>query len=428
MVSVRSRAAHTAVSVVACLVLQAAVVPGAIIVGRRRSGWHPNWRRRRTRSIAPVVVLLAIAIGTGSCGGGGSGNDPHAGTAKHTAPPKVATKPVDRFQQHDGRRAVAVLAALPTKGRAPMTGYSRAQFGPAWTDDNNAPLGHNGCDTRNDILRRDLTAGPQARHALRGRCPAPARPLHLSTIHFRRGETTITAVQIDHVVALGDAWQKGAQRWSLEPRPELANDPLELLAVDGPTNESKSDGDAATWLPPNTAYRCSYVARQIAVKARYGLWVTQAEHDAMARTLAKCPGQKVPRSEASHPDRPPSTPRHTKHTKQTKQTKGLYADCDEEEAAEALRRGQHGYGPERDGLGDGVACVSCSIEPPAAAHAYERVTSAGRSLVALAPPWRPSGRWPPSCSPIGSICGHGVRPTRNPIGSSGPREIAGHCA
>ena len=243
MVSVRSRAAHTAVSVVACLVLQVAVVPGAIIVGRRRSGWHPNWRRRRTRSIAPVVVLLAIAIGTGSCGGGGSGNDPHAGTAKHTAPPKVATKPVDRFQQQDGRRAVAVLAALPTKGRAPMTGYSRAQFGPVWTDDNNAPLGHNGCDTRNDILRRDLRAEKLA--PATGGCLVESGllrdPYTSRTIHFRRGETTSRSVQIDHVVALGDAWQKGAQRWSLETRTDLANDPLELLAVDGPTNESKSD-------------------------------------------------------------------------------------------------------------------------------------------------------------------------------------------
>ena len=143
-------------------------------------------------------------------------------------------------------------------------------------------------------------------------------PYTSRTIHFRRGETTSRSVQIDHVVALGDAWQKGAQRWSLETRTDLANDPLELLAVDGPTNESKSDGDAATWLPPNTAYRCSYVARQIAVKARYRLWVTRAEHDAMARTLAKCPGQKVPQEA-----KPATLTRTTEHTTHTKQTKGL---------------------------------------------------------------------------------------------------------
>jgi hypothetical protein len=340
-------------------------------------------RRRRHRRIAvvttPSVVLTALILG--SCGGGGSGNEPNAGTArsthtaggtagpstpapakqdgakpaKHTAPPKVATKPVDRVQQHDGRRAVVVLAALPTNGRAPMTGYSRERFGPAWTDDNNDPLGHNGCDTRNDILRRDLSA--ERLDPATGGCLVESGllrdPYTSRTIHFRRGETTSPAVQIDHVVALDDAWQTGAQRWSLETRTDLANDPLGLLAVDGPTTEAKSEGDAATWLLPNTAYRCSYVARQIAVKARYRLWVTRAEHDAMARTLAKCPGQKVPQEA-----KPATLTRTTEHTRHTKQTKGLYADCDEEEAAEALRRGQHGYGPERDGLGDGVACVS----------------------------------------------------------------------
>ena len=100
-------------------------------------------------------------------------------------------------------------------------------------------------------------------------------------------------MQIDHVVALSDAWQKGAQQWDATKRRAFANDPLELLAVDGPTNARKGDGDAATWLPPRKSFRCAYVARQIAVKARYGLWVTQAEHDAMARVLERCPGQRV---------------------------------------------------------------------------------------------------------------------------------------
>jgi hypothetical protein len=95
-------------------------------------------------------------------------------------------------------------------------------------------------------------------------------------------------VQIDHVVPLADAWQKGAQQWSPAKRIDFANDPLNLLAVDGPTNQAKSDGDAATWLPPNKAYRCAYVTRQVAVKARYGVWVTQAEHDAIARILSRC--------------------------------------------------------------------------------------------------------------------------------------------
>jgi hypothetical protein len=98
-------------------------------------------------------------------------------------------------------------------------------------------------------------------------------------------------VQIDHVVALSDAWQTGAQQLSANQREQLANDPLELLAVDGPANQQKSDGDAATWLPPNKPFRCQYVARQIAVKAKYMLWVTAAEKEAMQRVLASCSGQ-----------------------------------------------------------------------------------------------------------------------------------------
>jgi hypothetical protein len=105
---------------------------------------------------------------------------------------------------------------------------------------------------------------------------------------FMRGATTSAAVQIDHVVALSDAWQKGAQQWSAQRRRDFANDPLELLAVYGPANESKGDGDAATWLPPQKSFRCAYVTRQVEVKARYALWVTAAEQAAMARVLATC--------------------------------------------------------------------------------------------------------------------------------------------
>jgi hypothetical protein len=101
-------------------------------------------------------------------------------------------------------------------------------------------------------------------------------------------------VQIDHVVAVSDAWQKGAQNLDVSKRAEFYNDPLNLLAVDGPTNDKKGDGDAATWLPSNKDYRCRYVARQIAVKAKYTLWVTQAEHDAMKNVLSACPGQALP--------------------------------------------------------------------------------------------------------------------------------------
>ena len=186
---------------------------------------------------------------------------------------------------------MAALATLAVKGRAPRTGYDRGLFGQAWAD-----VDRNGCDTRNDVLRRDLTAD-EIRPGTHG-CVLLSGSLHDpytgTIIAFVRGQATSSKVQIDHVVALSDAWQKGAQQWSTQRRTAFANDWLNLLAVDGLTNQRKSDGDAATWLPPNKAFRCSYAARQVAVKARYALWVTGAERGALSRILATCPSQKIP--------------------------------------------------------------------------------------------------------------------------------------
>jgi hypothetical protein len=186
--------------------------------------------------------------------------------------------------------ALALLAKLPVKGRSAKTGYVRAAFGPAWTDTN-----RNGCDTRNDILRRDLTAltvkpGTNGCKILAGTLAVD--PYTRRAIQFVYGG--VSEIDIDHVVALGDAWQKGASGWDFRKRLALANDPLNLLAVDASANRQKGDGDAATWLPANKSYRCAYVARQVAVKAKYQLWVTAAEQSAIARVLAGCPAQAAP--------------------------------------------------------------------------------------------------------------------------------------
>jgi hypothetical protein len=182
------------------------------------------------------------------------------------------------------------LDKLPVKGRAPKTGYDRDEFGPAWTDNVNVPGGHNGCDTRNDILRRDLVGETFTDGAKR--CIVKAGLLHDKysglDIQFVRGPGTSSKVQGDHIVAESNAWQTGAQLLTKERRTEFANDPLNLQAVDGPLNQQKSDADAATWLPPNKAYRCTYVARQIAVKTKYALWVTPAEKTAMRGVLDAC--------------------------------------------------------------------------------------------------------------------------------------------
>ncbi|MEU7633606.1 HNH endonuclease family protein [Nocardia sp. NPDC049220] len=187
------------------------------------------------------------------------------------------------------RDALALLDTLRVADRAAKTGYSREQFGPAWTDNVAVPGGDNGCDTRNDMLVRDLTDVTFKA----GDCTVSTGTLNdLYTgkvIHFKRGPKSSDDVQIDHIVALSDAWQKGAQQLSPERRRDLANDPLNLQAVDGPTNQSKSDSDAASWLPPSSGYRCAYLTRQIQVKAAYRLWVTPAEKDVMVRELRTCP-------------------------------------------------------------------------------------------------------------------------------------------
>ncbi|MHA4854153.1 HNH endonuclease family protein [Rhodococcus sp. MSC1_016] len=186
--------------------------------------------------------------------------------------------------------AFAQLATLEVKGRAPKTGYDRELFGSSWTDNVSVELGRNGCDTRNDILRRDLvdiTSRDRTRNCVVQ--SGTLRDLYTgSVIAFTRGPKTSDAVQIDHVVALSDAWQKGAQLLDAQTRADLANDPRNLQAVDGPTNQRKSDADASTWLPPLKNYRCTYVARQVEVKAAYRLWVTLAERDAMAGVLTEC--------------------------------------------------------------------------------------------------------------------------------------------
>jgi len=186
--------------------------------------------------------------------------------------------------------ARSALAALPVKGPAPLTGYSRAAFGPAWAD-----VDRSGCDQRNQVLARDMTA-VQLRKG--SRCVvASGRLLDPYTgkqINFVRGQGTSEAVQIDHVVALADAWRTGAQQLDQHTRAQMAGDLVELLAVDGPTNQAKRDRDAAAWLPANKAYRCNYVARQVAVKIKYRLWVIPAERDAIDRVLAGCPIQPLP--------------------------------------------------------------------------------------------------------------------------------------
>jgi hypothetical protein len=244
---------------------------------------------------------------------------------------------------------------LLVKGRAPMTGYSRGQFGPDWPE-----LGNTGCDARNRVLARDLKGVTY--RPVTGSCVVEtgtlAEPYRGITIHFQRGTSTSGRVQIDHVVALGDAWQTGAQQWTPTVRLTYANDLLVLLAVDGPVNAQKGDADAASWLPPNKAYRCSYVARQVSIKLKYRLWVTAAERDAIARILTSCPGQALPAAGAAAPAPIASAAPNPSHAAPGSSAAVYYANCAAVRAAgkAPLLRDQPGYRAALDGDGNGVAC------------------------------------------------------------------------
>ena len=222
-----------------------------------------RWEIRIALLLIPVLIPATVALGVPT-------------SAASDAKPGLATE---------------LLETLPVKGRAPKTGYSRSQFGPAWADVN-----RNGCDTRNDILKRDLTE--IVYRAKTRDCVVESGVLQDrysgETINFVRGNITSMEVQIDHVVALSNAWQTGAFKLSIAQRTALANDPLNLFAVKGRLNSQKGDGDAATWLPPLKSYRCDYVSQQIAVKAKYSLWVTAPEKSAILGILAKCPNQSLP--------------------------------------------------------------------------------------------------------------------------------------
>ncbi len=189
--------------------------------------------------------------------------------------------------ENAGPLATEILEKLEVKGRAPKTGYSREEFYNGWPT-------VDGCSLRQRILKRDFgeKAVLEECTVVAGEFATGEEPYTGEYMKFGSREE-VSKLQIDHVVALSDAWQKGAQYLSREVRYEIATDPLNLLAVDGEANMQKSDGDAATWLPANKKFRCQYVARQISVKYKYKLWVTEAEKEAMVRVLTACPNQKA---------------------------------------------------------------------------------------------------------------------------------------
>lgn len=232
----------------------------------------------RWRRIAAVIAAAAAAVGL-----------IFTSPDSYQQVDEVVTPSASAESSTDDRRALAkdILAQLEVKGRAPKTGYERTEFYKTWPS-------VDGCSLRQRIIKREL--GETAKIAednctvIGGEFTEPYTGQHL--IFYEKSDLS-KGVQIDHVVALSDAWQKGAQNLSVDERYNLATDPLNLLAVDASANQQKSDGDAATWLPKNKSFRCQYVARQVSVKYKYHLWVTQAEYDAIERILMTCPGERA---------------------------------------------------------------------------------------------------------------------------------------
>ncbi|EPD90481.1 hypothetical protein HMPREF1486_05841 [Streptomyces sp. HPH0547] len=269
----------------------------------------PAPRSARRRAAAAVAAVVAVGTLVAGCDGTGSsgGRDDAKGSPDHgsgrTAAPESpgGGKPTSPLDNPDGTkpglapltsdadkaRARRVIEQLRTKGRGPKTGYERDKFGYAWMDTaDGVPFARNGCDTRNDLLKRD---GAKLRFRSGSDCVVESMTLD-DPYTGKRLEWTkrrATEVQIDHVMPLSYDWQMGAAGWSDAKRRRIANDPLNLLPVDGPANNAKRDSGPASWLPPNKRIRCAYSVRFAQVALKYDLAVTAPDKRTM---LTQCGG------------------------------------------------------------------------------------------------------------------------------------------
>jgi hypothetical protein len=250
-----------------------------------------RWRRRGLGALLAVLVVGAVAgvlLWQDRSAGTVSGPSPtwRASEPSSTSATVSAAAPAAPTPRYDIARQQ--LKELPVRGWDRTSDFQRSQFGEAWSDDVNVEFGHNGCNTRDDILRRDLKDLVVRPFTCFAQSGSLVDPYTGTVIGFVRGPQTSNTVEIDHVVSLADAWYKGARAWDPQRRLDFANDPRNLLAVSPKANFDKAFRDAASWLPPNRAFRCDFVARQIDVKTAYGLWLSAKEKKALAEVLSGC--------------------------------------------------------------------------------------------------------------------------------------------
>lgn len=251
------------------------------------------------RSVALVIFAVVMIIGVAQSLLGDKfplanflGSFSEGKSSAQTAPDKTAKVGTAKTANPTGT-ALSALEDLKVKDKDPFNDFNRNRlFGEGWLD-----LDGDDCNTRNEVLARDLE-NVEFRKVTPRNCVVQSGTLKDDytgkTIQFLREKGSSDKVQIDHVVALGNVWRTGGQHLDQETRKKIANDPLNLIAVDGETNQDKESQDASDWLPPNEAFHCEYVARQIAVKTKYGLWVTPEEKKAMSEVLAGCPDEPLP--------------------------------------------------------------------------------------------------------------------------------------
>ncbi|MGI5240086.1 HNH endonuclease family protein [Dactylosporangium sp. CA-139066] len=267
-------------------------VLGAFLLGLLAAAWAGTGRTTGSHPVAEVTEAPDLS---GLDGTTPATTRPATTTTTPAAamptPPPAAT-PTTSVAPAKARVAdlVAEVYQLPIVDAPVTAAYARDRFGPAWSDTDG-----NGCDTRNDVLRRDLQSvvtapGDPACTVVGG---VLTDPYGGSTVTFEKGVTS-DQVEIDHVVALADAWRSGASAWTDERRLQFANDPRELQATTVQQNRAKGDANAADWLPATG--RCAYVARQVEIKSAYGLSVTTAERDAFVATLTSCGCPPAPTS------------------------------------------------------------------------------------------------------------------------------------
>ena len=264
-----------------------------------------------SRRVLPVVALAVSAAllagckpvdDAGASAGASSGGSGGASGRNTSGPVSSDGHAVSPLTDPDGTKpglapitsaadlsaARDLIGRVGTRSPASLSGYTRDKFGTAWTDGATGdPFAGNGCDTRDDVLARD---GQNIQDEAKGKAAhcvveamTLANPYTGQSIQFTKKNAT--AIQIDHVIPLAYSWQMGSSGWTAARREQLANDPLELLAVDGPDNEAKGDSGPGAWMPPLKAIGCSYSVRFAQVAIKYQFPVTSADKTAM---LAQC--------------------------------------------------------------------------------------------------------------------------------------------